>query len=131
MTHGGDDVRYVVVTQSHFQLEEPTEAFLLSELDGLERECDSVRSCRVHLLGRARSLCVALILSTGEHDIKVMSCERTSSALTERDVIRNAIAEAANELRKLKLSAECATCSDASESVDSNLDVDSKHGRAA
>lgn len=112
-------MRYVVVTQSQFHLDEATEAFLLSGLDGLERECESVRSCRVHLQGsdRSKPFCVTLLVSTGEHHIHVRACEPTNNALTARDAIHNALGEAASELQKLRLSRNCATCSDQSMSA--------------
>lgn len=120
-------MRYIDITHSGVQLDETTETFLLSELDGLRRECDSVHSCRVHLQGgssssgRSRPFCVTLLLSTGEHHIVVKSCDGTTNALTARDAISDVIGEAARELRKLKSSSDCATCSgqslEASESV--------------
>ncbi len=110
-------MRYIDITHSGVQLDEATETFLLSELEGLRRECDSVHSCRVHLQGgssspeRSRPFCVTLLLSTGEHHIVVKSCDGSTSTSTARDTISDVIGEAANELRKLKSSSDCATCS--------------------
>ncbi len=112
-------MRYVVVTQSQFELDQPTETFLLSGLDGLHRECDSISSCRVHLQGgistggKPKPFCVTLLLSAGEHCIDVRSYEPTNNALTARDAIRAAIEQAANELRDLKAHNDCASCSPA------------------
>lgn len=111
-------MRSVVVTQSELELDSATEAFLFSALAGLERHCDSLRSCRVHVeAGRGSSggrkpLSVRLLLNTGEHQIKVISLDWTNNCLTARDAIRTAIHQAESELRELKLTNKCATCCD-------------------
>lgn len=112
-------MKYVVVTQSQFELDQPTETFLLSGLDGLHRECDSIRSCRVHLQGgvstggKLKPFCVTLLLCAGEHHIHVRSYEPTNNVLTARDAIRAAIEQAANELRDLNAYNDCTTYSPA------------------
>lgn len=130
-------MRNVVVTQSHFVIDKPTETFLFSGLDGLHRECDSLRSCRVHLQGgdsvpgRSRPFSVTLSLSTGEYHINVRSSDPTHNALTARDAIRSALSKAANELRTLRLSSQCLTCSDRSTPIGTSADFSLQHGRAA
>ena len=109
-------MRSVVVTQIEVELDRATEVFLFKALAGLERDCDSLQSCQVHLecrpgaLGARKPFCVTLLLSTGEHHIMVKSIDATNNALTARDAIRNAIHEAHNELRDLKLSNKCISC---------------------
>ena len=111
-------MKCIVLTQSKVELDEATETFLLSALDGLERECDSVQSCRVLLQGADSSpgarkpFCVTLLLSTPEYDISIKAIDSTHNALTARDTIRSAIGEAEDELRRLKLTGSCATCCD-------------------
>jgi hypothetical protein len=106
-------MKYVVVTHSQFDLDKPTETFLLSALDGLQRECDSILNCRVHLQGvdstsgKPKPFCVTLLLSTGEHHINVRAFEPTNNALTARDAIRAAIDQATLDLRDLKVPSNC------------------------
>lgn len=109
-------MRCIVVTQTDVQLEGGTEAFLFNALAGLERECDSLRSSRVHLQGgdrapqRRKPFCITLSLSAGEHQINVKAADWTNNALTARDAIGTAIRQAEMELRDLKLTNQCATC---------------------
>jgi hypothetical protein len=117
-------MKYVVITQNQVELDKPTETFLLSALEGLHRECDSIHSCRVHLRGadstggKPKPFCVTLSLSAGERHINVRSYEPTNNALTARDAIRAAIEQAADELRELKANNDCVTCSHAGDHRD-------------
>ena len=110
-------MRNVVVTHSGVELEGAMETFLFGQLAALEAQCDSVQSWRVHLQGRPSSsgrtqqFCVRLLLSTSEHHIAINTFNATHGAFTARDAIRAAIDEAHNELRDLKLTRKCTTCS--------------------
>ena len=111
-------MRSIVVTQSAVQLDGMAEAYLFSALAGLENQCDSLRSCRVHLQGaegspkRRKPFSVTLLLCVGEHFINVRASEWTNNALTARDAIGTAIREAEHELRNLRITNQCSTCCD-------------------
>src|SRR5688572_3842519 len=111
-------MRSIVLTHSQIEVEAATETFLLSALTGLDRHCDSLRSCRVHLeggdasSGHRKPLRITLLLCTGEHYINVQASDWTDNALTARDAIRSVISQAQAELEELKLSNKCRSCCD-------------------
>jgi hypothetical protein len=110
-------MRYIVISQQEAEVETTTEDFLFSAIAGLERLCDSLTSCRVHVKGRSspdgtrKSFSVKLNLDTSEHHIDVDSTDaRSDRALTATEAFQMALLRAEEALRKLTREGRCTTC---------------------